>query len=139
MRSRLTVSHMTETLYHDIKRRYPSFSRTGCSRAHKGSRQKSLSLPRPRQSKRLLLPTRQRQTRSSSRSKTHVLEDFTPAKMSHESVWFSRPRTYGKGSRQWYVQHYFGPLYTFENKIWHDRRAGRDTEGIRGYRNDAGE
>ena len=23
--------------------------------------------------------------------------------MSHESVWFSRPRTYGKGSRQWYV------------------------------------
>lgn len=22
-------------------------------------------------------------------------------KMSHESVWYSRPRTYGKGSRQW--------------------------------------
>jgi small subunit ribosomal protein S29e len=23
--------------------------------------------------------------------------------MSHESVWYSRPRTYGKGSREWYV------------------------------------
>jgi hypothetical protein len=23
--------------------------------------------------------------------------------MSHESVWYSRPRTYGKGSRSWYV------------------------------------
>jgi len=22
--------------------------------------------------------------------------------MSHESVWYSRPRTFGKGSRQWY-------------------------------------
>lgn len=24
--------------------------------------------------------------------------------MSHESVWYSRPRTYGKGSRSWYVR-----------------------------------
>lgn len=23
--------------------------------------------------------------------------------MSHESVWYSRPRNYGKGARQWYV------------------------------------
>ena len=23
--------------------------------------------------------------------------------MSHESVWYSRPRNYGKGSREWYV------------------------------------
>jgi small subunit ribosomal protein S29e len=23
--------------------------------------------------------------------------------MGHEAVWFSRPRTYGKGSRQWYT------------------------------------
>ena len=23
--------------------------------------------------------------------------------MSHEAVWYSRPRTYGKGSRAWYV------------------------------------
>jgi len=22
--------------------------------------------------------------------------------MGHEAVWYSRPRTYGKGSRQWY-------------------------------------
>jgi hypothetical protein len=26
-----------------------------------------------------------------------------PPNMSHESVWYSRPRTYGKGSREWYV------------------------------------
>jgi hypothetical protein len=26
-----------------------------------------------------------------------------PPSMSHESVWYSRPRTYGKGSREWYV------------------------------------
>ena len=32
------------------------------------------------------------------------------ADMSHESVWFSRPRTYGKGSRQWYVTTHFSPL-----------------------------
>jgi hypothetical protein len=23
--------------------------------------------------------------------------------MSHESVWYSRPRTYGKGARSWYA------------------------------------
>lgn len=27
------------------------------------------------------------------------------AKMSHESVWYSRPRTYGKGARSWCVSH----------------------------------
>ena len=27
----------------------------------------------------------------------------TTVNMSHESVWYSRPRTYGKGSREWYV------------------------------------
>src|SRR5690242_2955593 len=27
----------------------------------------------------------------------------TAPAMSHESVWYSRPRTYGKGSRSWYV------------------------------------
>ncbi|KAJ9637759.1 40S ribosomal protein S29 [Coniosporium tulheliwenetii] len=26
--------------------------------------------------------------------------------MSHESVWYSRPRTYGKGARSWCVAHY---------------------------------
>lgn len=27
--------------------------------------------------------------------------------MSHESVWNSRPRTYGKGARAWYVYHFY--------------------------------
>ena len=39
-----------------------------------------------------------------------VTFNTTKADMSHESVWFSRPRTYGKGSRQWYVTTYFSPL-----------------------------
>ncbi len=39
-----------------------------------------------------------------------VTSNTTEADMSHESVWFSRPRTYGKGSRQWYVTTHFPPL-----------------------------
>jgi small subunit ribosomal protein S29e len=35
-----------------------------------------------------------------------------PHIMSHESVWYSRPRTYGKGSRSWYVS--FHEIYTWE-------------------------
>lgn len=31
--------------------------------------------------------------------------DQTLSTMSHESVWYSRPRTYGKGSRSWYASH----------------------------------
>lgn len=27
-----------------------------------------------------------------------------PANMAHENVWYSRPRTFGKGSRGWYVR-----------------------------------
>lgn len=30
--------------------------------------------------------------------------------MSHESVWNSRPRTYGKGARAWYVIHQLGNI-----------------------------
>jgi small subunit ribosomal protein S29e len=33
------------------------------------------------------------------RTPTH----FSSAIMSHETVWYSRPRTYGKGSRSWYA------------------------------------
>lgn len=29
-------------------------------------------------------------------------ETKSTVNMSHESVWYSRPRTYGKGSREWY-------------------------------------
>ena len=39
-----------------------------------------------------------------------VTFNTTKANMSHESVWFSRPRTYGKGSRQWYVIIDISPL-----------------------------
>ena len=30
--------------------------------------------------------------------------------MSHESIWYSRPRVYGKGARAWYVSPPFFPL-----------------------------
>ncbi|KAL3461351.1 hypothetical protein BJX64DRAFT_260889 [Aspergillus heterothallicus] len=30
--------------------------------------------------------------------------------MTHESVWYSRPRKYGKGSRQWCVQSYLSAI-----------------------------
>jgi hypothetical protein len=30
----------------------------------------------------------------------HLLQQAT---MAHDTVWYSRPRTYGKGSRSWYV------------------------------------
>ena len=36
-----------------------------------------------------------------SQSTTH--SPSTQANMGHETVWYSRPRTYGKGSRQWYI------------------------------------
>lgn len=39
-----------------------------------------------------------------------VTSNTPKADMSHESVWFSRPRTYGKGSRQWYVTTHCSPL-----------------------------
>lgn len=52
-------------------------------------------------------------SRISQRSLTHPSHSHhtanphnlrTTANMSHESVWYSRPRTYGKGSRAWYVR-----------------------------------
>lgn len=33
----------------------------------------------------------------------HFTASSKPAKMTHDAVWFSRPRKYGKGSRQWCV------------------------------------
>jgi hypothetical protein len=36
--------------------------------------------------------------------------------MSHESVYYSRPRTYGKGSRNWYVA-VSTSIYTTSNLI----------------------
>lgn len=46
--------------------------------------------------------------------RTHVRGWKTDTKhhskiMSHESVWYSRPRVYGKGSREWYVSPF--PIY----------------------------
>jgi hypothetical protein len=35
--------------------------------------------------------------------------------MSHESVWYSRPRSYGKGARQWYVD-YLWKMVTLREK-----------------------
>jgi len=32
--------------------------------------------------------------------------------MSHESVWYSHPRTYGKGARSWFVRSSFIPFHT---------------------------
>lgn len=39
-----------------------------------------------------------------SRLDLHLLSLYQ-SKMTHDSVWFSRPRRFGKGSRQWYVLH----------------------------------
>jgi hypothetical protein len=44
--------------------------------------------------------------------------------MSHESVWYSRPRNYGKGSREWYVYTY---IYTLSEDAHH---VGSDLLGI---------
>ena len=35
--------------------------------------------------------------------------------MSHESVWYSRPRNYGKGSREWYV---IMKRYCLDGRLW---------------------
>lgn len=46
----------------------------------------------------------QRQTRPNRLPRTHSRRTKSPTKsdnMSHESVWMSRPRTYGKGARGW--------------------------------------
>jgi hypothetical protein len=44
--------------------------------------------------------------------------------MTHESVWYSRPRKYGKGSRQWCVLSY---LYRFLGYvIWDLELEDRD-------------
>ena len=49
--------------------------------------------------------------------------------MSHESVWYSRPRTYGKGARSWCVC-YFSLLFQF---IQHtEERKGINRAGIYG-------
>lgn len=39
--------------------------------------------------------------------------------MSHESVWYSRPRTYGKGARGWYVS---TPMIEWQEKEIEDRQ-----------------
>ncbi|KAF4487738.1 40s ribosomal s29 [Fusarium agapanthi] len=44
----------------------------------------------------------------SSRNPSSFRPSIITAKMSHESVWNSRPRNYGKGSRSWYD--YISPL-----------------------------
>lgn len=45
--------------------------------------------------------------RNPSNKRFSLLQDLygnpSTATMSHESVWYSRPRTYGKGSREWCV------------------------------------
>jgi hypothetical protein len=55
--------------------------------------------------------------------------------MSHESVWYSRPRNYGKGSREWYVYTYirfWGMRTLLERSVWeYGRKEGlEDAYGI---------
>ena len=57
----------------------------------------------------------------------------TKADMSHESVWFSRPRTYGKGSRQWYVTTHSSPLLRSARLTIYSRTCTHKAGLIRKY------
>ncbi len=59
---------------------------------------------------RILFQTTTSFIRQGALKASSVTSNTAKADMSHESVWFSRPRTYGKGSRQWYVTTHFSPL-----------------------------